>query len=505
MSRVKRNIVANYLGGAWSALMGLAFVPLYLRYLGTEAYGLIGVFTMLQAWLALLDVGLTPTLSREMALFQAGAHTAQSIRDLVRSVEWIYLGIAAFVALGLYLAAPWLAAHWVRAEKLSISTVAQALAVTGVVIAMRWLAGLYRSALTGLQRQVWLNGCTAIFSTLRGLGAVAVLVWISPTVIAFFVYQGFLAALEASVLAFQLRRLLPPSPQPAAFRREALLQIWRFAAGMATLAILSILLMQVDKLVLSKLLPLTEFGYYTLASTVSNALSLAITPINSAIYPRFTELVARGQTEALAAAYHKFSQLLTLIMVPAALVLSLFSDHVLLVWTRDPTTVEHVATLVSILTIGTMLNGLMNTPYSLQLAHGWTRFMVVIDTVSVLITVPLTFFAVQRYGAIAAALIWAGLNLAFVVFAVPMMHRTLLPREMWKWYAWDVFGPGLAAFLPAALVRLICPAPQFGKPLESIIIVSMAAIPSLLAAGLATPLTRNPLRRYCGQLTRVGG
>ncbi|MDE2320337.1 MAG: hypothetical protein KGL31_00215 [candidate division NC10 bacterium] len=53
---VKRNIVANTLGKGWSMLMGLVFVPLYIKFLGMEAYGLIGFFATLQiaslCWIA---------------------------------------------------------------------------------------------------------------------------------------------------------------------------------------------------------------------------------------------------------------------------------------------------------------------------------------------------------------------------------------------------------------------------------------------------------------------
>ncbi|MDR3415436.1 MAG: oligosaccharide flippase family protein [Nevskia sp.] len=496
MSSVKRNIVANYLGGAWSALMGLAFVPLYIRYLGIEAYGLIGVFTLLQSWLALLDLGLTPTISREMARFQAGAHTPQSIRDLMCSVERVYFGLAAVVALGLFFAAPWLATDWVRAEKLSTATVANALAVTGGAIAVRWVAGLYRSALTGLQRQVWLNGCTAFFSTLRGLGVVAVLAWVSSTIMAFFVFQSVLVALEALVLAMQLRRLLPEPPRRASFRWQALRQIWRFAAGIAVITLLSILLMQVDKLVLSKILPLTEFGYYTLAATVAGALSLAIGPINNAIYPQFTGMVARGETKVLTEVYHKFSQTLTLMLVPAALVLSLFSEHALLLWTRDAGTAAHVAPLVSVLAVGTMLNGLMHAPYTLQLAHGWTRFMVVVNAVSVVIVVPVIYIGVRSYGAIAAAYIWAAINAGYIVFAVPLMHRRLLPAEMWRWYGQDIVAPALAALVAAALVWVLAPAPAVDRPLGSVVSIALAAITAVSAAVLTTPLGRRRLGGY---------
>ena len=56
---LKKNLIANYVGNAWSALMSLLFVPGYIQYIGIEAYGLIGLFAMLQAWLGLLDMGMT--------------------------------------------------------------------------------------------------------------------------------------------------------------------------------------------------------------------------------------------------------------------------------------------------------------------------------------------------------------------------------------------------------------------------------------------------------------
>ena len=64
---LKTNVTANFLGQGWRGLLGFAFVPVYIRYLGVEAYGLIAVFAVLQAWLGLLDLGLRPALSREMA------------------------------------------------------------------------------------------------------------------------------------------------------------------------------------------------------------------------------------------------------------------------------------------------------------------------------------------------------------------------------------------------------------------------------------------------------
>ncbi len=106
--------------------MSFAFVPLYIRYLGIEAYGLIGIFALLQTWFVLFDMGTRPALGREMARFRGGAHDEQSIRDLLRSVEVIGIGIAGLFALAVWAASGWLASDWLRVDKLPLRTVARA-------------------------------------------------------------------------------------------------------------------------------------------------------------------------------------------------------------------------------------------------------------------------------------------------------------------------------------------------------------------------------------------
>ena len=43
MAAIKHNIVANYLGSGWNALMGLAFIPLYIHYLGNGKHMALSV------------------------------------------------------------------------------------------------------------------------------------------------------------------------------------------------------------------------------------------------------------------------------------------------------------------------------------------------------------------------------------------------------------------------------------------------------------------------------
>src|ERR1017187_8921854 len=262
---LRNNVVANYSGQGWSALMGLAFVPVYIRYLGIEAYGLIGIFALLQVWLALLDMGMRPALGREMARFTAGAHNAQSIRDLLRSIELIGIAVAGAITLGIWAASGWMATHWVRANHLPVEDVAHAFAIMGLVTALRFMQDIYVSSSVGLQLQVSQNIVISI--------TVALLAWVSPTIKAYFLWQALISIITVILFAGIVYRALPRAPRPARFSVPALMNIWRFAAGMVAITLLALLLTQVDKILLSRMLTLEAFGYYALAGVVASSLT----------------------------------------------------------------------------------------------------------------------------------------------------------------------------------------------------------------------------------------
>lgn len=438
---LKRNLIANYLGQAWAALMGFLFVPLYVNYLGIESYALIGLFALLQSLLSLLDMGMTPTLGREMARFTAGGHTNESIRDLLRSIEIIVLALAMIMASGVAVGANWIANDWLQTSTLDTDTVAQSLSIMGLVAAFRFAEGVYRSAIIGLQRQVLFNAINSIMATLRGFGSVAVLAWAAPTLRAFFLWQGMVSIATLVALACATYINLPRASRKGKFSLEALRRVSRFAGGMIGITFLALLLTQVDKILLSNLLPLDEFGYYTLAATVATTLYVLIAPVTQAFHPKFCALYASNDSLTLADNYHKGAQLVSIIAGSVAMVLIFFSETILFLWTQDPELASQSALLLSLLTLGNLLNGLMWIPYQMQLAHGWTSLTVKVNTVAVAIIVPAILLVVPRYGAEGAAWVWVLLNAGYCLIAAQLMYRRILISERWRWYNQDVLRP----------------------------------------------------------------
>lgn len=486
---LKRNLIANYLGQGWTALMSVAFIPLYIKYLGIEAYGLIGIFALLQGWLQLLDMGMTPTLSREMARSTGGAHSPESIRDLLRSIELMALLIACVMAVGIGAGSVWLASDWLRVERLPIPVVAQVFTLMGIVTALRFVEGIYRSSLVGLQRQVSLNIIASSLATLRGLGAVGILAWVAPTLEAFFVWQGCLSLLSVGILCTATYRALPKAARNGRFSLAALREVARFAGGMLGITLLSLLLMQVDKIVLSKLLTLSDYGYYTLATVVAGGINYLGAPINQAWYPRLSELVSRQDRAGLIQTYHQGAQLVTVVVGSAAVVIIGFAEIILQLWTRDAELARQAAPLVQVLVLGNLFNGLMWIPYQTQLAHGWTSLAIKTNIVAVLIIVPAILWVTPRYGALGAAWLWTSLNAGYVLIAVHFMFRKILRGEKWRWYGRDVIPPLLAATLVVATIQWLV---DVGSPAlwRQCLILGSAGLLSLALAVKSAPLVQ---------------
>lgn len=133
---LKKNILANYLGQGWVALMSLAFVPLYIERLGFEAFGLVGFFALLQGIFRLIDMGMSTALNREMARYSGGATTIGVARDLVRTIEIITFTLAILVFSSVWVFAELFGRDWFNKTNLNYAVIIVAVKVMGAITAL---------------------------------------------------------------------------------------------------------------------------------------------------------------------------------------------------------------------------------------------------------------------------------------------------------------------------------------------------------------------------------
>jgi O-antigen/teichoic acid export membrane protein len=454
---LRRNVAANFVGRASVMVLGIAFIPLYLRFLGIEAYGLVGFFATLQAVFGLLDLGMGATVNRELARMSASGDRVGEQRTLLRTLEacyWIVSITAGVLVLAL---APAIAHNWVHASRLSPLTVERAIRLMGIVLALQLPFAFYQAALMGLQRQVTLNAIVVATAVARSVGTALVLWKISPTVEAFFLCQLAVSVVQMAVTLASVWATLggAVTTRPELARLGS---IWRYAAATSANSVVGIALTQTDKVLLSRLLPLEQFGYYALAGTMSSFLWAIAIPVNQALFPRFAQLVELGDHATLSALYHRASQFMVVALVPVAATVIVFAWQLMFLWTRNARTADQTAVIAALLIAGTTLNAIASVPGYLQSAAGWPSLMLYTNLASAIVLVPAILIVAPRYGAPGAAAVWLVLNAGYLVFNVPIMHRRLLRGELWRWYRDDLVGPASGAILVALVGRALMPA-----------------------------------------------
>lgn len=476
---LSRNLFAGLANSIWTALVGLAVVPLYIKYLGIEAYGLIGFFVTMQALMQLLDMGLAPMINREVARYSADGNLAGAGK-LLHTLAVVYWSMAVIIALLLVALAPLIANYWLQSKQLSPQVIAHSVMLMGLVVACRWPIGLYQGALLGAERLAVSSSVSIAMVTLGSGGAVVILAFVSPTIEAFFIWQAGVNFIYAATMRWAAWRVIG-RVKTARFDMGQFKSVWRFSAGMSGLAFLGLLLNQLDKVILSKILTLEAFAHYMLATVVVSGLFVIVSPMFNVIYPRFTALVVVGDTEKLISLYRMGTRIFATILFPVTMILVVFADDLVLLWMGKAGVVSSTAPIISLLAMGTALHGIMYFPYALQLAHGMTRLPLIICISLVIIMVPLIISFALMYGVLGGAIAWLILNVLYVMFGTWLTHRHLLKGIAVKWLIQDVGIPLAWSILLGIVGYSIVQGTEYPAYLKLICGIILALVASLFS------------------------
>jgi O-antigen/teichoic acid export membrane protein len=491
---VKKNIIANFFGRTWSVLIAIVSVPFYINFLGIESYGLIGFFSVLMSSLALLEFGLSTTINRDIARYAGIKEKSDHVRDLSRSLEYIYWIMGILIAIVFFFIAPAISKYWIRSENLSIATVQEAIVLMGICIAFQWPISLYNGGMMGLEKQVSLNIITAFFGTLRALGAVILMIVFKPSISLFFQWQVGLTLIHLSFIFFTFWKNMPKGTRKPQYNQAILKNIWKFTAGMGASGIVTFLLSNLDKLILSKILGLSEFGGYNVASTINNASKLPASSVFSALFPRFASLHETGDNEALRTLFHKGTQFISFIVFPLSAIIVFYSYDIIYTWSQNAILASSTCLMLSILVLGSAINVSMGILGDLIVASGLSNYVLYQNLISVVFIVPLMIFLSLNYGGLGAAIAWLILNIGYLFVSVPILINKTQPGELRYWYVVDFGKPIIVSFAVVGLGKFFIPHIRF-LPLQ-VLVIGLVWLVAQLACFKSLPHIREYLTNW---------
>lgn len=488
---LKKNIIANYVSQIYVAGIGILILPLYIKYMGAEAYGLVGFFTMLQAWFALLDLGLTPTIGRETARYRGGSMSALQYRQLFRALSLIFSGIAVTGGLTLWLLAGPIAEKWLNVSELTMVEVVLAVKIMAVSVAMRWMGGLYRGVITGSEKLVWLGIFNILIATLRFVAVfISMKIYgFTPTV--FFWHQLLVALLELVGLYWMGNSLLPAKKQlvqPIGWSFEPIKPVLKFALTIAFTSSVWVLVTQTDKLILSGILPLSEYGFFTLAVMVAAGIMILSQPVSMVLMPRMARLHAEGKHDEMIQLYRSTTQLVSVVAGSASIVIAFFAEQLLYAWTGDAQIANNAAPVLRLYVLGYGVLAIAAFPYYLQYALGNLKYHLIGNLITAITLIPAIVWAATYYGAEGAGWAWLGINTLYLITWVGYVHHKLVPGLHITWLSRDV----LQVYVPVSLIMYFVwlYLPELESRLLAITVLAGLGFLALIVGGLSSDAAR---------------
>lgn len=493
MSRLAKNVLYNVAGQGVVLLLSLIAVRFIFRRLGDDVFGIIYFNLALTALLtSALELGLSSTTVREVSSHFDNDRVY--VRDLIRTASLFYWTVGLLLLGVIWVIAPLLVEHWINLKAIETGAAVSMIRILSPVTAVALPKVLYTSLFRGRQMMGANNLIDVLTAVAQQAGIVLILVvggsvfqvvgWISASAVV-----GICAYLIVAARLFGWSALLPGFVMTVVRRNLG------FTGHMMAISVLSLVQVQADKVVVSKLLPIAEFGFYGFASTIVSRAAFVTTGVAQAAFPAFSSLFASGDISGLHRQYRKLHDLLCYGTLPL-FTLIVFAALPIFSYIFSPSVAQRLLLPTAFLALGSWMNATLNMPYMVSLAMGRPQIGVRLNLYAVLAVLPVTIFLIYRFGLSGAGFSWVFFQLFAYAYFIRRICRECLQISYLGWllHALKVFGLGVLVYAPGWILVAA------GGSLSTVSLAIAYAVGSVLFAAGAYLLIGTDLRETLQRL-----
>jgi O-antigen/teichoic acid export membrane protein len=348
-------------------IAGLLAIPVTIRGLGTERFGLLSLVWVVVGYFGLFDLGLGPATTK----FVADA-IGKSEFSRLNTVVWTSLCSVACLGLsaGLLLAllGPFLTSKILRLPVHLRLEANASLLIISVGFPLILASGVFRGALAGLNRFDLINSVQTPASVLiYACPAVGALLNLGLTRIVLLLVLVRAAAVIALVL-FCYRcvpglRLLP------SIDRRLLHRLFGFGSWVTVSSILGPILGYADRLMVGRIVSISALAYYTVPQDMAGRLAILPGSMSSALFPALASLSGAGDTPKQHVIFCRSLKVVLIASFSVVLPLFILANTILRLWLGSNFARES-AVVLRIVAVGMLANALAYVAVSLLQAVG---------------------------------------------------------------------------------------------------------------------------------------
>ena len=361
-----RNVGLNALGWLLPVVLALGAIPVLVRALGTERFGVLSLAWTMVGYFSLFDLGLGRALT-QLVSERLGREAHDELPSLTWTALWMMAPLGILGGAAVALMAPWLVTSVLKIPAALQAESVRAFQILGIAIPFTVSTAGFRGILEATQDFARVNALRVPLALLTFLGPLAVLPW-SATLPA---TVGVLALGRAILWwahVVQCRRAFPPVRRVVAPDRAMVRPLLAVGGWMTVSNIVSPLMYSLDRFAVSAVLSIVAVTYYATAYEAVTRLWIVTSVLLPVLFPALALAVQRDRAHA-AQLLDRGGRAGLFAVFPAALAIIAFAPEWLGVW-LGADFARHAAPLAQGLAVAVFVNIAGQVAYTLLQATG---------------------------------------------------------------------------------------------------------------------------------------
>lgn len=431
MSLLKRNIKFNLIGQSLVILLGFVSFKYIYAGLGSDALGIIYFSLMLSTlFTTALDMGLSKTTIREVAAYNDSE--PEYIIKLSQTFSLFYWLAYVIIVFLFLLFLPIIIDSWIN---LTTMDPEEAYDILLIIVSTALLAipkMLLTSLCIGLQRMDGNNVIDVTIAIIQQLGIALLLIygkdvyavayWLAATnILRVFTYMTFVSFI------LDVRALLPK------FSSDVIQRVKEYTVKMMWVSLLLVIHKQIDKVLISKFLPIGNLGIYMFAFGAISKSTIITGSIAQAAFPHFSASEKKNNKNESIDKFFVLQDLLIYGTVPI-FVLGFYLCKPVFSFLLDEMKSEMLQLPVLFLSLSFYFNATLRMVSTYVSAVGKPEYIINVTKFLLVISIPVAIFLIYEFAMLGAAISWLVYYVLAAAYMVPKVYRRELNCSPVIWF-----------------------------------------------------------------------
>jgi O-antigen/teichoic acid export membrane protein len=419
-----RNTVWNLLGYGAPMVVGVFCIPVLIRGLGTDRFGVLTLAWALIGYASLFDLGLGRALTQLVAK-KLGAGEEGEIPSLAWMSLLLMMLLGFVGTVSILLISPWLVHRALNVPGALQGETVQSFRLLGLSIPFVITTTGLRGLLEAHQHFRLVNALRIPLGALTFAGPLLALPFSKSLV----PVVGTLATGRVAIWAAHLlvcRRVLPAFGRSIAWEHSAVGPLLRFGGWMTVTNVVGPLMVTLDRFLIGALVSMTAVAYYATPFEVVTKVLLLPVALMGVMFPAFSASFAKdgGRTALL---FGRSVKSLFLVLFPIMLCTVALAQDGLKLW-LGAEFAQHSFRALQWLAVGVFLNGMAQVPFSLLQGIGRPDLTAKLHLIELPMYLGLMWWLISKRGIEGAAIAWSA-RAALDALILFVLTRLVLPGK----------------------------------------------------------------------------